>query len=117
MDNGRTKVMLEFDASDLPMLAEALGLARNTALMNGQPVAQQRLETLRRMVNAMVPAGARIFDGEVWSEICLALYDGGDWKVSIHRHSWRGKYRHEGYILVSVGHKERKSRNSHSPYE
>src|SRR3546814_20316368 len=91
MDNGRTKVMLEFDASDLPMLAEALGLARNTAMMNGQPVAQKRLETLRKMVDAMIPAGARLFDGEVWSEICLAMYNGEDWDVSIHRTSCRPK--------------------------
>lgn len=55
MDNGRTKRILELDASDLPMLAEALGLARNTAMMCDQPIAKKRLEILRKMLTSSPP--------------------------------------------------------------
>lgn len=59
----------------------------------------------------MIPPAAKVFDGEVWSEICQTLYEGDEWSVSIERPSWN-KWSEEGFIAVSVGDKMWRSKDT-----
>lgn len=89
MDNKRNKFTIEYDIADLPMVVHALAIARNTAMMCGHTVAKERLEHLRKIVDGLVPPAARVFDDQVWCEICLAIYDSPEWSVDIARPNWK----------------------------
>lgn len=112
MDNKRNKVSLEFDVTDLPMVADAFSIARNTAMMCGRPVAKERLERLRQAVEALVPEPARVFDGEVWAEIGAALSTAARWSLAVERPDWRGSYYRTGWLVVTVDGKRWKSDGS-----
>jgi len=101
--NKRNRVAFEFDATDLPMIVHAFAIARNTAMMCGHDGAKRRLEELRQAVDALVPEGARVFDGEVWCEIGMALRDAKAWTVGIALDSWSRSYERTGRIGVRLG--------------
>lgn len=105
--NKRTIVSLEFEQADLPMLMHALAIARNTALMCGHDAAKRRLESYRKQVEALIPKPALAFDGEVWSEIGMAVAEGNPWSVRFEakRYSWEAG-RDTGSIVVRVGDRE-----------
>lgn len=102
------KVTLEFDIADLPMLAGALRTAACEAMMERRPGAQERLNSYRKTIDALIPDGARVFDGLTWSEVCIALDGAATYAVGFEEwgYDWKqesgvgGKY---GRILVVVG--------------
>jgi hypothetical protein len=96
------KVSFEFDVTDLPMLAHALMIARNTAMMCGNKQAEARLESLRECVDALIPEGALVLDAFDWAEIGMALPKAQEVEVRIDKASWRGSWYREGHITVDV---------------
>jgi len=98
----RHKVTVEFELSDLAMVADAFMIARNTAMMCGNAKAQERLEQLRRMIDEMVPKEARIFNRYCWSEIGMALRTAKQWRVCIVKSNWRRRWETTGYLGVEV---------------
>lgn len=102
MGNKRTEVVFSFEKTDLPMIADAFMIARNAALMSGNRLAQQRLEQLRLMIEACVPQEARIFDGEIWAEIGIALSTARTWSISVVPVSWRPSWDRTGQITVEI---------------
>ncbi|MGY3582331.1 hypothetical protein ACVIGB_000745 [Bradyrhizobium sp. USDA 4341] len=96
------KVTLEFAETDLPMLADALRTAITVAMMTGTPAAQKRLEHYRKIMDAMIPEGARIFDGTRWSEICMALGEAKSFGVGFEKWGWDSKGQY-GAVFVTVG--------------
>ena len=85
----------------LPALLAALSLARNRALICGQPRSQEAFEALRLQVLALVPDFARPFDPTRWSEIALAVADGLSVTVSCRRPPfWKAAER--GMLTVVV---------------
>lgn len=67
----------------LPALAEALALARNTALMCEEPRCRDLFEELRLAVMAISPAHSEMFDGGKWSEAAAAAAAGAAVSVTV----------------------------------
>lgn len=106
MSNGRNKVTIEYDVTDLPMIAHAFLLAGNRAMMSGAPEAEARLRVLEQTIQAMIPEEARLFHALHWAEIGTALEAGSEWKVEFVETEgvWTRQIRN-GHILVTVGDK------------
>jgi hypothetical protein len=122
MSDNMRKVTLEFDVCDLPMLAHAMAIARNTALMCSAPKAKARAEEIRQQFEALIPEAARVFDdgfGFSWSEIGQALltHEGDDVSVAVEPPDWRKDrwWDEKGYIVVRVGAKSWKSEDNRHP--
>lgn len=101
------KVTLEFDVADLPMLAESLRTTACEALLENRPHARERIDRYRKMIDALIPDGARVFDGLTWSEICVEFNGAPDYAVGFEEwgYEWKkdgvgGTY---GRIFVIVG--------------
>lgn len=107
MSNNRTGVTLSFfDISDLPALAHALMIARNTAMMSGKPVAAQRLQALQEQVSALIPDAVKVFDEADWCEILAAIYEGEEWSVDVRKPRGHDSFWvREGHICVEIGDK------------
>jgi hypothetical protein len=103
--NGRNVRMVPIQLGDILMLMEAMRLAGNTAMMSSLPLAEKRLREYQAMFDDMVPAGARIFDGEVWAEINITLATATSYRVFVQkkdeRYYWGSDY--SGYLIVQVG--------------
>lgn len=99
------KVRLEFAETDLPLLAAALRTAACAALATGNHQALKRLDEYRAVIDTMIPAAARIFEGACWSEICMALGDSKTYGVGFEKWGWNEKDGKYGVIRVVVGDK------------
>lgn len=80
-DNSRLKRTIEFDVTDALMLAHAMMIASTTAWMCGHPGARERCKKYAAMFAAHVPPAARVFDGDTWAEIGMALATGLSFQV------------------------------------
>lgn len=116
MSNGQNTRILQFEETDAPVLVHALIIAANTALMCGKPLAQKRLQQLRKALEQFVPEPAKDFDPEDWCEMGLAMvsaervhvfYDVPDWarttntwmreknlRITIGKRSWCSEKRY-----------------------
>jgi hypothetical protein len=108
-------VPFEVEEGDLPMLARALLIARNTAMMSGHGVAQSRLEDYIRTVGAAVHPTSKLFDEMAWSEIVMAVMGGADWSVQAEERNWRWISGREIAVTVSAGDRTWRSQRTDLP--
>lgn len=115
MSNNRRTRTIEIDVADAAMICHALMIAANTALMCNQHDARKRLKAYKDTLNKLLPDIADVFEGEVWSEIAMALDSHKTFKVFFVRPNWR-QYG-DGYVAVAVGDRTWTSRKSEYPSE
>ncbi len=103
--NNKT-VSLPFSTGDLPVIAHAFSIARASAMLCGNKVAQKRLDEYTNMVEALIPDEARLFEAEHWCEIIIAIAECREWSISIGWPEWvRNHYSSGGRIRVRVDEK------------
>lgn len=117
MDNGRRKLVLEFDEMDAPMILHALRIGATTAMMCGHPDAKIRLNKYCEFVKQFIPPAAQLFGEEEWGEIGIAMDGQTEFTVFLAPLTWREteywnpKYS-EGQIVVRVGRRAWRSNDS-----
>lgn len=101
--NNRT-VSLTFSTGDLPMIAHAFIIARATAMLCGHKIAKKRLNDMVKMVEALIPEEARLFEPEHWAEICASIADCKEYSVTIGWPEWdrHSHFTGKGRIRVRV---------------
>lgn len=88
--NGARLRTLTFDEADALMLANAMLIASNTAMMGQADKAQARLNHYRDQFLALCPAEARLFrKGTDVAEIAIAMATAPSWRVTRERPTWR----------------------------
>ncbi len=95
MTNKRNTRTLEFDVMDAPAILHALRIGATTAMMVGGPAARKALDAYAKIVDAMVPTAAKLFQEETWSEFGIAMLSQKEFKVFVGPVSWdidREKY-------------------------
>jgi hypothetical protein len=102
MSDNRRKVTFEYDITDLPAIAHAFAIASTTAMMTGNPLAQKRFAELKNMVDALIPEGARVFDGEDWCEIGICLKSAKQYGVCFESWGWHSEKGQTGRIYVQI---------------
>lgn len=111
------KVTLEFDVSDLPLLANSLRTTTCEALISDRPRAKARAEQYRRAIEDLIPEPARVFDGLTWSEICIALEGANSYSVGFEHWGYdfskESGSRSQGLIFVAIGDRRWSSRDHH----
>jgi hypothetical protein len=100
--SGNKTISLQISVGDLPMMAHAFMIARNTALMCGHSVAKKRLAAYLAQIEALIPPEIRIFDPEVWAEICAAISTCNDWSCGIREPRWDRNHHEPGCIVIRV---------------
>lgn len=118
MSNGRLTKTLDYESYEAPMMAHALQIAANTALMCGHEGARERLRELLGKVKANVPAEARRFDDEAFAEIGRAMQDvpdDGEVVVGWAPPSWRSQWSKTGFLTVTIGDRRWTSRSADVP--
>lgn len=90
-------VSLSFSIGDLPMIAQAFSIARATAMCCGNKIAKHRLDNYTKMVEALIPPEAKIFDPEEWAEICASIATCKEYSVRISHIEGRWN-RHNHYV-------------------
>jgi hypothetical protein len=101
--NNKT-VSLQFSVGDLPMICYAFKIARATAMMCRNKIAEKRLEEYVKMVDALIPEEARLFNTEEWAEICICIAACKEWSITIGSPEWdrHGHHVGRGRIRVQV---------------
>jgi len=99
-DNKRGMRTLEFHEADAMMLAHALMLHATRAWMANNSRAMERLETYRARFEELIPAAARIFDENVWSEMAMALEHAASFSVDLVPPAGSSGFWHGGRIEV-----------------
>ena len=100
------KITFEFQLSDLPMLADAMMIAGNTAMLCSNPVAQKRCDEIRNMIAEHIPAAALLMDGEEWVEIMACLNKSSKWNVYLSGNRWS----YARYYTIAIDDKTWKSK-------
>lgn len=101
-DNGPNKALIEIDVGDAPMIAHALRIGANTALLCGRQDARARLQAYGKVVAALAPPSARFFDEEGWAEMCMALCAASGFTVALE--DQRGyMWGFHGVLVVTIG--------------
>jgi len=99
--NGDRIRTLEYDIADAPMLAHAMMIAANTAMMCGGGKAENRLHHYKKQFLDTSPAGAKhLRREEDLCDIAIAMAAADTW--SIHR-SKRWSSDKDGEALITVG--------------
>jgi hypothetical protein len=101
MNSNRT-VSLQFSVGDLPMICHAFKIARATAMLCHNKIAEKRLEEYVKMVDALIPEEARLFDTEEWAEICICIANCKEWSVTIGSPEWDRHGHHVGRGRIRV---------------
>lgn len=81
----------------LPALVDALAIARNRALMCGEPHLKSGMEALRQDVFGEIPDSARSFSSGAWAAclLCIQAGDPIESRASAQGPSWRASWRVE----------------------
>lgn len=103
MTNSRRTATFEFQLGDLPMMAHAMMIERNTEIMSGRKIAAARADAIAKQIDACAPDIARIFDEGVFCELCAALAEAPEWAVSIKKARFRTWEHSPGQIAVEIG--------------
>ncbi len=103
-NSGNRTVSLQFSVGDLPMICYAFKIARTTAMMCHNKIAEKRLANYVKMIDALIPAEARLFDTEEWAEICACISECKEWSITIGSREWdrHGHHVGRGRIRVQV---------------
>lgn len=92
---------MEFDRADALMLAHAMLIASNTAMMNRNDQGKDRLSFYREQFLKLVPAGAHHFrSDEDFAEVAIAMSSHDAW--TIHR-VYGASYEKKFEAVVTVG--------------
>lgn len=102
LDNNRLKRQIEISLMDALMLARGALIAANTAMMAQRPKAEERLRQYQAMFEELVPEAARVFSGEVWAELGMAMEVAQSIHVTLEPPPWRQGLWHGGHITVIV---------------
>lgn len=107
--NGARLRTIEFDEADAFMLARAMMIASNTALMSGGHVALRRLNHYRDQFLALSPDDAKLLDQDTdLCEIAIAVASHPAWTIHrIREREWSRTFR----VVVSVAGDRWKSSN------
>lgn len=101
-DNKRLKRTIDIDLMDALMLARAAGIGANTAMMGQHSRAEKGLREYREKFMELVPEAARVFDGETWSEIGMAIDEARTIHVTLEPPRWRDNLWSGGHVVVTV---------------
>lgn len=104
MSDNRNKVTIEFDIADLTIIADALMIGRNTAMMYSNKVAEKRMERLREMFETLAPKEAQYFGRHDFTELCIALRGAKVWDVE-----FESKWGYFDCIIVTIDDKKWKT--------
>lgn len=101
--NGSRIETMEFDRADALMLAHAMLIAANTAMLNRNDQGKNRLSFYREQFLKLVPAGAHHFrSDEDFAEIAIAMSSHDVWTI----HRVHGAYYEKKFqAVVTVGKK------------
>lgn len=109
MSNKREVALtLSFELADLPMLASAIAIGRNEALMSNRPRQRDRLEAIRKQFDAAIPPAARAFGRYDFCDIVIAVGEGKPYEVRTER---RDGWLSEHDVTVTVDGRTYKARD------
>lgn len=84
---------MSFALADLPMLASAIAIGRNEALMSGRQQHRDRMEGYRKQFDAAVPPAGKAFGRYDFCDIVIAVGAGEPYEVkAVRREGWYADY-------------------------
>lgn len=95
--NKHPGLTMTFGLADLPMLAGALSIGRNTAMMYHKPRQQARMEEYRKAFDEAIPYAARAFGRYDFYDIVTAVSEGARYEVHA---QGRDRWSHDKHVLV-----------------
>jgi hypothetical protein len=81
MSNSAPSINVPVPEILMPALVHALAIARNRAMLSGEPLLQKALEDLRAQLAATLPPASKGFVDTKWSELALAVFNGAAFDV------------------------------------
>lgn len=100
---------MTFELADLPMLASALSIGRNTAMMYHRERQKLRMEEYRKAFEEAIPYAARVFSPYDFCDIVLAISEGASYEVRAERRT----YYSDHDVIATVGDRSYRSKDQY----